>query len=129
LASIRLALGLAAKHDLEIPVLDIPTAFLGCLVDETLYMCLREHEWPDPYGRTRPLVKLNKTLYGIQQANHEDYEEVFDFIVDDLNLQSSIAAPGLFLVGNLEANGVLIPVYVDNTMIIGKWVLVASIAS
>jgi hypothetical protein len=28
--SIRLALGLAAKHDLEIAILDIPTAFLGC---------------------------------------------------------------------------------------------------
>jgi hypothetical protein len=28
-ASIQLALGIAAKNDLEIPVLDIPTAFLG----------------------------------------------------------------------------------------------------
>jgi hypothetical protein len=128
-ASIRLALGLAAKHDLEIAVLDIPTAFLGCPLHETLYMRLPEGEWPDPYGHTRPLVKLNKTLYGIKQANREYYEEVFDFIVDDLNLQASIAAPGLFFGGNLEANGVLIPVYVDDIMIIGTSVLVASIAS
>jgi hypothetical protein len=45
-ASIRLALGLAAKHDLEIAVLDIPTAFLGCPLYETLYMRL-------PIGPTR----------------------------------------------------------------------------
>jgi hypothetical protein len=43
-ASIRLALGLAAKHDLEIAVLDIPTAFLGCPLHETLYMRLPEGE-------------------------------------------------------------------------------------
>jgi len=128
--SIRLALGLAAKQDLEIAVLDIPTAFLGCPLHETLYMRLSEGEWPDPYGCTRPLVKLNKTWYGIKQANREYYEEVFDFIVDDLNLQASISAPGLFFGGNLgETNGVLIPVYVDDIMIIGTSVLVASIAS
>jgi hypothetical protein len=65
------ALSLAAMHDLVIAVLDITTAFLGCPVLETLYMRLRDGEWPDPYGQARPLVKLNKTLYGIKQANRE----------------------------------------------------------
>jgi len=69
------------------------------------------------------------TLYGIKQANQEYYEEVFDFIVDDLNLQASIAATDLFCGGNLEANIVLIPVYFDDIMIIGKSAHVASIAS
>jgi len=128
-ASIRLALGLAAKHDFEMAVLDIPTAFLGCPLHETLYMRLPEGEWRDPYGHTRPLVKLKKTWYAIKQANRKYYEEVFDFIVDDLNLHASIAAPGLFFGGNLEANSVLISVYVNDIMIIGKSVLVASIAS
>jgi hypothetical protein len=128
-ASIQLALGLEPKHDLEIIVLDIPTAFLGCPRQDTLCICLSDGEWPDPYGRTRPLVKLNKTLYGIKQANQEYYEEVFDFIVDDLNLQASIAAPSLFFGGNIASNGVLIPVYVDDIMIIGKSARVTSIAS
>ena len=100
-ASIWLALGLAAKHDLEIAVLDILTAFLSCPVHETLNMCLPDGEWPDPYGHTRPHVNLNKTLYGIKQVNQEWYEEVFDFIVVDLGLQASIGAPGLFSGGNL----------------------------
>jgi hypothetical protein len=94
LHSIWLTLGLAAKHDLEIAVLDIPTAFLGYPLHRTLYMPLPlpYGEWPDPYGRTRPLVKLNETLYGIKQANQVYYKEVFDLIVDHLALQASIAA-------------------------------------
>jgi len=119
-AWIWLALGLAAKHDLEIAVLDILTTFLGCPLHKTLYMRLPEGEWPDPYGHTRHLLKLNKTLYGIKQANREYYEELFDFIVDILNLKASIAAPGLFFSGNLESNGVLIPVYINDIMIIGN---------
>jgi hypothetical protein len=66
---IRLAFGLAANHDLEIAVLDILTAFLGCPLHETPYMRLPEGEWPHPYGHTRHCLKLNKTLYGIKQVN------------------------------------------------------------
>ena len=43
-ALIRLALGFAAKHDLELAVLGIPTAFLDCPLHETLYMRLPEGE-------------------------------------------------------------------------------------
>jgi hypothetical protein len=92
-------------------------------------MPLPAGEWPDPYGRTRPLIKLNKTLCSIKQANQEYYEEVFDFIVDDLGLQASNAAAGLLFGCNLEANGVIIPVYVDDIVMIGTLFLVASIAS
>jgi len=65
LASIRLALGLAPNHNLEIAVLDTPTACLGCNLHGTLYSCFPDRKWPDPYGRTRPLIKLNESLYGI----------------------------------------------------------------
>jgi hypothetical protein len=127
--STRHALGLAAKHDLEIAILDIPTAFLGYPLHETLYMRLPEGEWRNPYGRIRPLVKLNPTLYGIKQSNREYYEAVFDFVVDDLNLQASIAAPGVFFGGNLgEANGSLILVHVDDIMMTARSVLIRSIA-
>ena len=58
------------------------------------------------------------------------YEEVLDFIVDDLNLQGSMPAPGLFFGGNPgEAHGVSIPLYVDDDIIIGESAVVASIAS
>ena len=108
-ASIWLPFGPAATHTLEITVLDNLTAILGGPLDETLYMCLPAGEWRDAEGRARPLVKLIKTLYGITQANLQYYQKAIDFIVDHLNLQDSIAAPCLFLGGNLcESNRVLI---------------------
>jgi len=130
-ASGRLALGIAAKHDLEIAVHDIPTAFLGCPMQETLYMRLPDGEWPDdPSSQARPIVKLNKTLYGIKQANRAYFEEVFEFIVDDQGLQASLAAPRHFFGGTHgKHNGVLIPMYVDDIMIIGSLELISSIAS
>jgi len=128
-ASVRPACALAAKHDLQISVLDILTACLGCPLQVTLYMRRPDGEWPDHYCRARPIVKLNKTLFGIKQANREYFEGVFDHIVDDLGLQASVAAPGLVIGGTLrEPNGVLIPVFVDDIMIIGSLKLISSIA-
>jgi hypothetical protein len=69
-------------------------------------------------------------LYGIVEPNGGYFEEVFDFIVDDLGLQASIAAPGLFLSGTLgKPNGVLIPIYIDDIMSIGSLKLISSFAS
>jgi hypothetical protein len=45
--SIRLALGLATKHDLDIAVLEIPTAFFSFPLHETLHMSLPDGEWTD----------------------------------------------------------------------------------
>jgi hypothetical protein len=93
-------------------------------------MCLPQGYWPDPYGRGQPLVKFNKTLYGIKQANREYFEEVYDFIVHELRLQPSIAAPGPFFGGRLsETDGVLIPVYVDSIIIISSLQHVTSISN
>jgi len=64
-------------------------------------MHLSNGEWPDPYCRARPVVKLNKTLDCIKQAKREYFEEVFDYIVYDIGLQPSVAAPGLFFGGTL----------------------------
>jgi len=126
--SIRVGLGLVAEHDLEIALLNKPTAFFGCPLHETLYMRLSDGKRPDPYGRATPLVNLNMTLYGIKQVNQEYYEEDCDAIADDLGLQASISAPCLIVGGNLESNDVSIPVYIDSIMIIGKSVRVAFIA-
>jgi len=43
-SSIRLVIGLASKHDVEITILDIPTAFLSYPLHETLYMRLPDGE-------------------------------------------------------------------------------------
>jgi hypothetical protein len=66
-------------------------------------------------------VKLNKALSGIKQANREYFEEVFDYIVNDLGLQASVAAPGQFFGGTLgKPNGVIIPMSINYITIIGN---------
>jgi hypothetical protein len=44
-------LGIATRHDLDIMILDIPMAFLGHPLEETIYMHLFEGLWGshDPY--------------------------------------------------------------------------------
>jgi hypothetical protein len=94
-------------------------------------MQLPNGEWlMDPYGRDIPLVKLNKTLYGIKQETQEYYEEVFESNFNDLVIKALITALGLVFSGKIsQSNGVLIPVYVDDIMIIGYPDLVNSISS
>jgi hypothetical protein len=117
--SIQLVLSIAARHDLDIMTLDFLMAFLGCPLEETIYMCLPEGLWGshDPYKRERPIVHLHKTLYGVRQANLEFTENVFDFAVDPegLGLKASIASPGLFYHDNKP---VYILVYVDDLMLV-----------
>jgi len=94
-------------------------------------MHLHDGKWPDdPYCRARPIVKLNNTFYGIKQANRGYIEEVFHFIVDNLGLQASVVPPGHFFYGTLgKPNGISIPVYVDDIIIIGSLKPISSVAS
>jgi hypothetical protein len=112
-STIRLCLGLAAQHNLEIAILDCPTAFLGSTLHETIYLRLPEGNWQDPWNRERPLVRLRKTLYGLKQSARGWFEDVYDFLVEDLGLTASVAAPGLFL-----GDGIIVLVYVDDIMIL-----------
>jgi len=83
-----------------------------------------------PIFQAHPIVKLNRTLYGPNQANTVYIDEVFNFIVDDLGLQAAVAATGLFSGGTLDnPNGILIAVYVYDSMIIGSVNLISSIPS
>jgi hypothetical protein len=113
-STIRLCLGLAAQHNLQVAILDCPTAFLGSTLHETIYLRLPEGNWQnrDPWNRERPLVRLRKTLYGLKQSARGWFEDVYDFLVD-LGLTASVAAPGLFL-----GDGIIVLVYVDDIMIL-----------
>jgi hypothetical protein len=91
---IRFALGLAVQRGMHIATLDVPTAFLGSKLDETIYMRLPECDWSDmdPASQSKPLVKLRATLYGLKQAGRYWFEDVYDFVVapeEDLDPEAS----------------------------------------
>jgi hypothetical protein len=116
-STIRFCLGLAAQHNLHIAILDCPTAFLGSTLHETIYLRLPEGNWQDPWNRERPLVRLRKTLYGLKQSARGWFEDVYDFLVDNLHLTASVAAPSLFL-----GDGIIVLLYVDDIMVMATTV-------
>jgi hypothetical protein len=132
---IKFAFGLVVQRGMHIATLDVPTAFLGSKLDETIYMRLPKCDWSDmdPASRLRPLVMLRATLYGLKQAGRYWFEDVYDFVVapeadldaeasgglrsgrlasGGLGLKASIAAPGFFF-----GDGVFLLLYVDDIML------------
>jgi hypothetical protein len=112
-STIRLCLGHAAQHNLQIVIRSCPTDLLGSTLHETIDLRLPEGNWQnlDTWKRERPLVRLRKTLYGLKQSARSWFKDIYDFLVDNLGLTASVAAPGLVL-----GDGIIILVYVDDIM-------------
>jgi len=115
-----LAFRLAARRDHVINILNIPTVRVWCPLQVTVYMCLPDSEWPDPYCGTHPIVNLDETMYCNNHVNREYSEDVFHYIVDCLSLQGLVVAPGHCFGGTLsKPNGI----YPDTLTI--SWILAA----
>ena len=71
LASICLILAIAARNDWNISMFDFHLAYLNGILDEgkTIYMEQPPHH--EIVNRTRHVVKLNKSLYGLKQAGRK----------------------------------------------------------
>lgn len=71
MTSIRVVLGIAASHNLEVEQMDVKTAFLHGDLEEEIYM-----EQPEGFvkkGKEDYVCKLKKSLYGLKQAPRQWY--------------------------------------------------------
>ena len=78
LKSIRILLSIAAAFDYEIWQMDVKTAFLNGVLEETIYM-----EQPEGYvlpGQEKKVCKLNMSIYGLKQASRS-WNKRFDEII------------------------------------------------
>ena len=66
MSSIRVALGLAARLNLEVEQLDVKTAFLHGDLEEEIYML--QPEGFEVKEKENLVCKLKKSLYGLKQA-------------------------------------------------------------
>ena len=66
MSSIRVALGLAARLNLEVEQLDVKIAFLHGDLEEEIYMY--QLEGFEVKGTENLVCKLKKSLYGLKQA-------------------------------------------------------------
>jgi len=69
---------IAVLHNLDIPQMDVKTAFLNGELNEEIYM--EQHEGFIVKGQEYKVCKLVKSLYGLKQAPKK-YSEKFDSVM------------------------------------------------
>ena len=115
--TLRALLAKASAEDLEIDHMDVEQAFLNPTLKERIYMRLPPYFvelFPELVTSEDAYLELNKSLYGLKQAPREWALMVIAFY-ESLGLKRSDADPNLFI-----GREVLIPVFVDDKLIIGK---------
>ncbi|XP_019095636.1 PREDICTED: uncharacterized protein LOC109130504 [Camelina sativa] len=75
LASVKLVLGLAAKHSWRLTQMDVTNAFLHGTLDEEIYMSLPQGYTPANGAPLPPnaVCRLHNSLYGLKQASRQWY--------------------------------------------------------
>ena len=112
MASVRMALTIAAALDLKVEQLDVVTAFLGSELEEEVYVRL-----PDGILGGPRSVRLRKSLYGLKQSPRCWYITVDSFILSELGFTRCRFDTCMYI---RESDGTMIVLYVDDLLIIGK---------
>jgi len=100
---------LAAHYDLEVDQMNVTTAFLYGPIDQVVYV-----ELPHSYGLPDKVALLNKALYGLKQAPCLWYKTLHDLLMS-LGFRRLDSDHSMFV-----RNGVIITVYVDDFLLVGK---------
>jgi hypothetical protein len=114
--SIRLLLSIGAMEDLEIHQMDVSTAFLNGILNEEIYV-----EQPEGFikkGSERLVCRLNKSIYGLKQAPLV-WNEHLNKTLLSLNFVRCKDDPCVYIY-NDGNNSLIIAIYVDDLLIIGK---------
>ena len=116
--TVRVQLALAAHHDWEVEQMDVKTAFLHPVLEEEVFMAIREgyseySGMPCPQG-PYPVLRLLKALYGLKQAPHAWYEDVNGFFLNAGMTRSSEDHSLYF------SNDIIILLYVDDLLLFAK---------
>lgn len=89
--TLRVALSIAARRDLELRHLDVPQAFTQAPLDETVYM-----EMPEGFATPGKVCRLKKSLYGLKQSPRNWYLLAKSFIIDTLGFSATVSDPCYF---------------------------------
>lgn len=118
LASIRFILAVAARNDWEINMFDFHSAYLnGVLSDgETIYM--EQPPYHEVADRSRYVVKLRKSLYGLKQAGRRWYDTLC-VALGRIGFRRSLADPAVFFI-HVGDDVAILFIHVDDTTITGS---------
>ena len=112
--TIRMFFALTVHHDLHCDQMDVKTAFLYGDLEQDIYM-------EQPEGFVDPkypnhVCKLQKALYGLKQAPRQWHAKIDEFLISELEFQSSPYDP-CFYVRYRKDSMIVIALYVDDLLI------------
>ena len=116
MVTVRTFLAIAVHHGWEIEQLDVNNAFLHGDLHEEVYM-----QVPQGYSQTLPpntVCKLQKSLYGLKQANRQWFEKLTTFLIS-LGFKQSNVDTSLFTFQKAHVFLSLL-VYVDDILLAGN---------
>lgn len=118
LTSLRILLAYAQQRRLEVRQLDVETAYLNTPLTITNYV-----EFPEGYvpeNRDATGLAVVKALYGLTQSAREWWTKVNSFSVNELKFKMFNGDWGLYGRKIDSDNHVLILVYVDDILVVGR---------
>lgn len=116
-SSLRVILALAAKHDLEVHVADVQSAYLNGNLDRPLYLRL-----PAGYTPTKPdtvALRLHKTLYGLRQSGHE-WWRVLSSALASIGFKRIKSDWGVHILEQGGTIAMILLAYVDDMILVAK---------
>jgi hypothetical protein len=110
--TLRLALGISARRDMELRQLDVPQAFIQADLDEDVYM-----EMPEGFSQPGMVCHLKKSLYGLKQSPRNWNLLCSGFIVEQLGFTATISDPCLFWKKSRTGQLMLLFLFVDDMQV------------
>lgn len=107
--SLRVALSLAARRDMELRQLDVPQAFTQAALKEKVYM-----EMPEGFEVAGKVCLLLKSLYGLKQSPRNWWLLVSAFIIVEMGWHATVSDPCLFWKISRTGQLMLLFLFVDD---------------
>lgn len=110
--TLRVALSIAARRNMELCQLDVPQAFTQAVLEEDVYM-----EMPEGFVIDGMVCHLKKSLYGLKQSPRNWYLLVSAFIMTELGFRATVSDPCLFWKTSRTGQLMLLFLFVDDMQI------------
>ena len=118
LASIRTILAIATRNNWEIDMFDFHSAYLNGVLDDDEEIYMEQPPHHEEKERSRYVVKLKKSLYGLKQAGRKWYDSLCRSLAE-IGFVRSAADPAVFYI-RVGADVVVLAIHVDDTTITGS---------
>lgn len=110
--TLRVALSIAARRNMELRQLDVPQAFTQAALQEDVYM-----EMPEGFEVDGMVCHLKKSLYGLKQSPRNWWLLVSEFIVADMGWKATVSDPCLFFKISRTGQLMLLFLFVDDMQV------------